>query len=232
MKSIAWLCLAVSMLSLGQAPIPKASDTATGELESVLSQMDASASTFKSVQAQFEWDNYQKVVDETEKQTGQVFFHRNGSSAQIMFDITAPSAKQILFKDGKLLFFEKKIDQVTEHEAGNKSDIEGYLSLGFGARGHDLLKNYEVKMAGWETVDGVKTAKLELVAKSSKVRNMFSHFTIWIDPHRDVPIRQQVFAPSGDYWLSHYTGIKRNANIPDDAFRLETTPHTRMIKPQ
>jgi outer membrane lipoprotein-sorting protein len=232
MKSIVLLCLAVSIVSMGQAPKPV--NATGGELESVLSQMDSSASTFKSVQAQFEWDNYQKVVDETEKQTGQVYFRRNGPSVQVMFDIAAPAPKQILFKDNKLWLYEKRPDQVTEHDAGNKSDIEGYLSLGFGARGHELIKNYDVKMDGWETVDGVKTAKLELVAKSEKVRNMFSHFIIWIDAQRDVPIKQQVFASSGDYWLAHYisSSIKRNVSIPDTAFKLETTPHTRTVKPQ
>src|SRR5215467_4603693 len=146
MKSIVLLCLAVSIVSMGQDHAQKATNAGAGELESVLSQMDTSSSTFKSVQAAFEWDNYQKVVDETEKQTGQVYFRRNGSSVQVMFDITAPAPKQILFKDGKLWLYEKKPDQITEHDAGNKSDIEGYLSLGFGARGHDLTKNYEVKM--------------------------------------------------------------------------------------
>lgn len=226
MKSLVLLCLSVAMLGAKQDP------ATSSDLELVLSQMDASASTFKSAQAAFEWDNYQKVVDETDKQTGQVYFRRNGSGVQVMFDITAPAPKQILYKDGKLVLYEKKIDQITEHQAENKSDVESYLSLGFGARGHDLPKNYDVKMDGWETVDEVKTAKLELVSKSEKVRNMFSRFVIWIDPQRDVPIKQQVFAASGDYWLSHYKGIRRNAAIPEDAFKLQTTSHTRTVKAQ
>lgn len=230
MKSLVLLCLSVAMLGTKQQPAKPHSDT--DELEAVLSQMDASAATFKSAQAAFEWDNYQKVVDETDKQTGQVYFRRNGSSVQVMFDIADPSPKQILYKDGKLLLYEKKIDQITEHQAENRSDVESYLSLGFGARGHELPKSYDVKMDGWESLDGVKTAKLELVSKSEKVRNMFSRFIIWIDPQRDVPIKQQVFASSGDYWLSHYKEIKRNAAIPEDAFKLQTTSHTRTVKAQ
>ena len=55
---------------------------------------------------------------------------------------------------------------MTERDVSkNKSDVEAFLSLGFGARGDDLLRDYDVKMAGWETVDGVKTAKLELAAQ-------------------------------------------------------------------
>src|SRR5262249_19213134 len=156
----------------------------------------------------FEWDNYQRAVDETERQTGRVYFRRNGSNVEAMFDITSQPTKQVLFKDGKLSLYNPKIDQITERDAGkNKSDVEAFLGLGFGARGHDLLKNYEVKMTGWETVDGVRTARLELVSTSPKVRNMFSQFILWIDLQRDIPLRQKVMEPSQDYWLSHYANI-------------------------
>ena len=45
--------------------------------------------------------------------------------------------------------------------------------LGFGGRGHDLSKSYDVKYAGMEQVQGVNTAKLELTPKSQRVRSMF-----------------------------------------------------------
>jgi outer membrane lipoprotein-sorting protein len=231
----ALLCLVlVAMLGKGQNPAPASSpSSAEPELETVLSQMDTTSMTFKSAQADFDWDNYQKVVDETEKQKGRVYFRRQGRDVEAMFEITSPAPKQVLFKSGKLLLYNPKIDQITEYEAGkNKSDVEGFLSLGFGARGHDLLKSYDVKMTGWETTDGVKTAKLELVAKSQRVRNMFSKFVLWIDIKQDVPIRQQVLEPSGDYWLAHYRDIKRNSRIPDSVFRIKSTPNTKTVRPQ
>jgi outer membrane lipoprotein-sorting protein len=232
MKSLSLLCvLLLSMFRTGQNP-NTGGHKASGELETVLSEMDKSAATFKAAQADFEWDNYQKVVDETDKQTGNVVFRRSNGNVEAMFKITAPAPKEILYNNGVLYLYEQKIDQVTEHKAENKADVEAYLSLGFGARGHDLLKNYDVKMAGWETIDGVKTAKLELVAKAVNVRNMFSQFVLWIDPQRDFPIKQQVFSPSGDYWLSHYTNIKLVSKVPDSAFHLDTTPRTRKVVPR
>jgi outer membrane lipoprotein-sorting protein len=231
----ALLCLAlVATLGKGQNPVPASPpNNAERELETVLSQLDAASISFKSAQADFDWDNYQKVVDETEKQKGRVYFRRQGGDVEAMFEITSPVPKQVLFKGGRLLLYNPKIDQITEYEAGkNKSDVEGFLSLGFGARGHDLLKSYDVKMAGWETTDGVKTVKLELVSKSQRVRNMFSKFILWIDTKEDVPVRQQVLEPSGDYWLSHYTNIRRNSRIPDSIFRVKTTPNTKTVRPK
>ena len=235
MKStFALVCLVLfPLFSQPQNPRPATQNAADSDLQAVLLQMDNASGGFRSAQADFDWDNYQKVVDETEKQKGRVYFRRNGNDVEAMFDITAPASKQVLFKAGKIQLYNPKIDQITEYEAGkNKGDVEAFLSLGFGARGHDLLKSYDVKMDGWEAIDGVRTAKLELVAKSEKVRNMFNKFTLSIDPKQDVPLKQQVFEPSGDYWLSHYTNIKLNARINEDVFRIKTTPRTRVVKPQ
>ena len=234
-KTIAILCvLLVPLFITGQDNDPPSHNSKISpELEAVLSQMDKGAANFKSAHAQFEWDNYQKVVEETEHQKGQVYFQRNGKDVEVMFDITNPYAKQVLFKDGKLILYDKKIDQITEHTAGKKrADVESFLSLGFGARGHDLLKNYQVSLAGWETVDGIRTAKLELIPKEVKVRNMFSQFILWLDLQRDVPIQQKVLEPAGDYWFSHYTDIKMNSRISEDVFRIKTTPHTRVVTTQ
>lgn len=210
-------------------PAPPTGNNSNPELEAVLSEMDRASVTFKSAQADFKWDNYQKVVDETETQTGKVYFRRDSAKVEALFDITAPHPKQVLFKDGMLSLYDKKIDQVTQHKTENRTDVEAFLGLGFGARGHELLKNYDVKMDGWETMDGTRVAKLELVSKSEKVRNMFSQFILWIDPQQDVPLQQKVFQPSGDYWLAHYTNFKLNARIPEDIFHLKTTSKTKIL---
>lgn len=234
MKNIALLCLLlIGVPGKKQNAASSAPAVPDHELEAVLSQMDKVSAGFKSAQADFEWDNYQTVFKETDKQTGSVYFSRHGSSVETMFDVNTPGAKQILFKDGKLMLYNPKIDQITEYEPEkSKTDVQAFLNLGFGARGHDLLKTFYVKMAGWETIDSVKTARLELAALSPKVRTMFSQFILWIDPQRDVPIKQQVFEPSGDYWLSHYTGFKLGAKLPDDVFNIKKTSKTKVVKPQ
>lgn len=234
MIQIALFCLLLlAMPGKKQEPVSKAVPQAGGELETVLSQMDAAAAKFHAAQADFDWDNYQKVVDETDHQKGKLAFRRSGNEVEAIFDVTSPDSKQVLFKGGKLMLYNPKIDQATEYEAGkNKTDVQGFLSLGFGARGHDLVKSYEVKLEGWETVDDVKTAKLQLTPLSPKVRNVFNQFILWIDLQRDVPLKQQVLEPSGDYWLSHYTGFKLNSRIPEDVFHINMTSHTRVVRPQ
>jgi outer membrane lipoprotein-sorting protein len=216
-----------------KADPPRANGVASGELDAVLAQMDKAAQNFKSVQADFQWDQYTKVVNDTDVQKGQLYLQRHGNDVEAGVMITAPSTKQVVFKDGKVRMYEPKIDQITERAVGkNKADVESFMRLGFGERGHDLLKSYEVKMDGWETVDGVKTAKLELVGTpSSNIRNLFSKIIWWIDPEHDVSLRQQLFQlePAGNYRLAHYSNIKVNAKPSQDFFHIKTTSKTKVV---
>ena len=65
--------------------------------------------------------------------------------------------------------------------------------LGFGGRGHDMLKSFQVKYLGEDKVDGVDTAKLELVPEAASVRNNIDHIILWIDPTRGISVQQQFF---------------------------------------
>ncbi len=204
-------------------------------LESVLDQMDAASANFRSAQADFAWDQYQKVVDETDTQKGTVYFRRSAKSGdtQMAADITDPTPKYVLYADSMVKVYEPKIDQVTEYNTGkSKADVESFLVIGFGGRGHDLLKSFDVRFAGMQEVDGVRTAQLELTPRTQKARNVFSQITLWIDPARGVSIQQKFLDPSGDYRLAKYKSIRINQKLPDDVFRLKTTSRTKTVSPQ
>ncbi len=129
--------------------------------------------------------------------------------------------------------YQPKIDQVTEYDPGkNRSDVESFLVLGFGGNGHDLLKSYEVKFLGPETVNAVATERLELIPKSVRLKNNIARILLWIDPARGVSVQQQFFEPSGDYRLAKYSEIKINQKLPENAFKLKTTPKTKFLSPQ
>lgn len=58
-----------------------------------------------------------------------------------------------------------------------------------------LTDLYEAKIAGTEIIDGRETWKLELVAKVSNVN--YHSQKIWIDKERFVPLKQEMYARSG-----------------------------------
>lgn len=218
------------MLLLTAAAWPQGD--ATG-LDRVLAQMDTAARNFRTTEASFVWDQYQKVIDETDTQKGRIFFRRQDSETQMAADISEPDKKYIVYSGGKVQVYQPKIDQVTEYNPGkNRSDLESFLVLGFGGSGKDLLKSYDVKYDGAESVNGTQTAKLELTPKSAKLRSNIATIILWIDPARGVSVQQKFFEPSGDYRLAKYAEIQLNQKLPDGAFKIKTTGKTKFISPQ
>ncbi|MGA9542031.1 MAG: outer membrane lipoprotein-sorting protein [Candidatus Sulfotelmatobacter sp.] len=201
-------------------------------LDTVLKKMDAAAAAFQATQADFVWEQYQRVVDETDTQTGTVYYRRAGKDKDIemMADIKQPDPKFVLYKDGKLEVYQPKIDQVMEYPAGaNRGEIESYLVLGFGGSGEDLIKSFDVSYLGEETVDGIVTAKLQLIPKSEKFRNNISKILLWIDLSRGISVQQQFFQGQGDYRLAKYSSVNLKAKIGDDVFQLKTTKKTQFV---
>jgi outer membrane lipoprotein-sorting protein len=201
-------------------------------LEAVLNSMDKAAADFRTAQTDFDWDQYQKVVDEHDIQKGTMYFRRQGGDVQMAADITSPDKKYVLFSDGKVSVYLPKAAQVTEYNAGkNKADFETFLVLGFGGRGHDLAKSFDVKYDGMEQVQGINAAKLELTPKSQKVSNMFQTITLWIDMARGVSVQQLFNERSGDYRLAKYNNIKLNEKLSNDLFKLKTSGKVTYVKP-
>ena len=201
-------------------------------LESVLNSMDKAAADFKTAQTDFVWDQFQKVVEEHDIQKGTMYFRRQDSDVQMAADITTPDKKYVLFSGGMVSVYVPKAGQVTEYNAGkNKSDFETFLVLGFGGRGHDLAKSFDVKYAGMEQVQGINAAKLELTPKSQKVSNMFQTITLWIDPARGVSVQQLFTEKSGDYRVAKYNNIQLNQKISNDVFKLKTSGKVTYVKP-
>jgi outer membrane lipoprotein-sorting protein len=202
-------------------------------LDKVLTQMDAAARNFRTTEARVVWDQYQKVINETETEKGKIYFRREGGEIQMAADFVEPDRKYVIYTGGKLQVYQPKIDQVNEYNPGkNRSDIESFLVLGFGGSGHSLLKSYDAKFLGTETINGFEAEKLELIPKSARLKNNIARILLWIDPARGVSVQQQFFEPSGDYRMAKYSDIQINQKLPDNTFKLKTTGKTKFISAQ
>jgi len=211
-------------------------------LESVLKKMDAVAAGFHTAQAEFEWDHYQKVIDEiVDVDTGTIYYRRTGKDTEMMAEVKKtgtsatqlkPEPKYVLFAEGKIKMYTPKTEQLMVKDLGkNRADLESYVVLGFGGSGQDLQKAFDVTFGGTEMVNGINAAKLQLVPKSEKVRNNYDKMILWIDPDRGISVQQQFFTPQGDFRLCKYSGIKINEKVGDDVFKLKTTGKTQTLSP-
>ena len=205
--------------------------------------MDEVAASFRSTQADFQWETYQRAIDEIDDvQTGTIYYRRTGKEIEMMAEVRkdGPSAdemkeepKYLLFKNGKIQMFLPKLNQVTEKDVGkNRQEFESYLVLGFGGSGEDLQKEFDVTYVGPEKIDGIATAHLSLAPKSQSFRNTFQQIDLWIDLDKGVSKQQKFINPQGDYRLAKYSDIQVNGKkIPDEVFKLRTNNKTQFVSP-
>jgi outer membrane lipoprotein-sorting protein len=205
--------------------------SAQSDLKATLAQMDAASAKFQSAQAEFEWDDFEAAVQQTDQQFGSIYFERKAGATEMAAMLSKPQPKQIVYVGGTLKLYEPNIDHLTELSAGqNRALYESFTQLGFGGSGTELERNWAVTYQGHDKVDGTDTVKLDLVPKVANVKNIYSHITLWIDAARDVSLKQQAFEPSGDYRTAHYTDIKLNQKIPAGVFVVKTTKKTTYLK--
>lgn len=204
-------------------------------------QLNAASARFQRATASFQWDYYEKVVQDTTTQQGSIYFERDKGSTDMGAVLTNPNAgpkskpiKVIQYQGGVVQMFDTGVDQITVlHEAGNQSEIEGFLTLGFGGSGTDLEHAWNITDLGPETLTDngqpIKVEKLDLVGKTADARKNFSHITIWIDPARAVSLKQIFYQTSGDYRTATYSNIKVNGNVHKDQFAIKKDKNTTIV---
>jgi outer membrane lipoprotein-sorting protein len=200
--------------------------------DAVLRQLDVAAANFHSTSADFEFDSVETdPIPDKDVQKGTVYYERRGNSFQMAAHIRELngkiSNKVYSYTSGVLKLYEKLTNQMTKFS--KVGQYESYLMLGFGASGKDLEQKWEIKYLGPETLDGVKTEKLELVAKDPAVRKNIPKVTIWVDTERAVSLKQVFDEGPSQYRVCVYFNIKTNQSLPVNAFAFKTDSQTQFI---
>jgi outer membrane lipoprotein-sorting protein len=217
----------------GSASLP--AQTASPQLTALLAKMDTASKSFHSAQAEFQWDYYEKIVHDTTTQTGIIYFQREVGGTEMGAVIMDPARSKVVkgihFKGTELQMFDPGVNQITVlNESSNQTEIESFLTLGFGAGGSDLAKIWNITDMGPETIDGVATEKLDLVNKNPETRKNVLHVTIWIDAARAVALKQVAYQSGGNYRTATYKNIRLNGSIDKTRFAFKTDKKTQTIK--
>jgi len=198
------------------------------DLASVLKQMDTSAARFQDVAADISVDNYTAVVQDHEFQKGTTAFRRTAAGMEMVMHLTSAGQPyaDLLYRNGQLDYYSPAQKQETIFAAGaNRQEYDGMLATGFGATGKDLQESWTVTFEGMDksvpTSAGAPTAKLDLVSKDAKVRESYSHVTLWVDLSRDISMKLAMFQPSGDSRTATYSNIQYNTHLKDSRFKLD-----------
>jgi outer membrane lipoprotein-sorting protein len=220
-------------LLAGVLVAPARAAFAADDLQTVLAKLDAAAERFKSTTADFQFDSIQTdPIPDKDEQKGTIYFERIGNSFQMAAHIKEVNSKPVpkiyTYSKGVFKLWEGgNLDQVTTFARASK--FESYLMLGFGASGKALAEKWDITYDGPETLDGVKTDKLELVAKDPDVKKNLPKVTVWMDTDRGVSLKQVFDEGPGQYRVSVYFNIRLNTPLPGDAFTFKTDSKTQYI---
>ena len=197
-------------------------------LESVLNRLDRAAANFHTTSADFVFDTETvEPIADSDIQKGVVYYEHRGGAFKMAAHIdqanNRPLTRIYSFADGMLTYYDQPTNQVTRFSSYSK--YQSYFMLGFGASGKELASKWNIRDLGPETIDGMQTEKLELIAKDAEVRKNISKVTIWIDPDRAVSLRQRFDEGSSVYRICTYSNFRINQSLPRDAFSFKTGPH-------
>jgi len=222
------------LLALGLRGSP-ASPGQSGQrwtVESALSMMDSGARDFRSLTATIEHIKYTEVVKDTSTESGQMWLQKKDEKMRIEFG--KPDPRTILRSGDSLAIYNPKINRVEEYDLGkNRALMDQYVRLGFGTRSEDLRKSFQVEFISETDLDGRKTLLLELTPKNEQVRSQISKIQMWVDESSWLPLQQKFLeAGSGDYFIFHYSDIKKNLRIEESRFRPDWPKNATKVKPR
>lgn len=213
--------------------LPAHAAFAAGDLKATLTRLDAAAARFHTSSAVFEFDSVQTdPVPDKDVQTGVVYYRRSGSSFQMGIHIDTDNGDKIVktivcCQGGSVKLYEQRLNEVTVLNKLNQ--YESWFMLGFGASGKELAEKWNIADDGPETVNGVRTEKLEMVPKDPAVLRNVPKVTLWMDLERGVSIKQVFDEGPGQSRVALYSNIKMNQSLPSDAFTLKTNKKTTFV---
>jgi len=234
-RRLAAIITAASILALGSGRMALIAQTKPASLSAILAQMNAASARFTSAQADVRREDFTKIIHDTEIQTGKVYFLRKNGTMQMGMTLLPPDAqpgslpaKIVQIKDGQAQMLTTGTGQIDQAVTTGKNQATAgtMMTLGFGGSGTDLEKAWTITDQGPDKLtdsgNAVAVEKLDLVSKDASVRNIYSHVTIWLDPVRDVSLKQISFDPSsGDTHTLIYSNIRLNQAVDTAPFAIK-----------
>jgi outer membrane lipoprotein-sorting protein len=202
-------------------------------LQSALARMDASAPQFHSMSADLDMVTYTAILSDSTTESGNVKMERSKNETRALISFTGNSPRTIAFLEKTVQIYYPNLKLVQVYKLGKSAKVlDQYLLLGFGTSGKDLVKGYNIKMAGTEKINGHDATKLELTPKEKSIREQLSKVDMWLPLDSGYPVQQKFYNPSGNYRLATYTNFELNPPLGAGSLKLNTPPDVKVEHPQ
>ncbi len=200
----------------------------------ILARIDSAAASFRGMTAKIRKISYTAIIKEKTEESG-VIALRSPKAKQVtaLMNFDKPDKKSIAFRDKRAQIYLPNINTVQEYDLGKYDDLltQGLL-IGFGTPIKELKKNYDIKVAGEDMVEGKKASRLDLLPTQQTLKQHLTRIELWIDPNTGLPIQQKLYQPSGDYTQIIYSDLKLEPRLTDDQVRLSLPANVKKEYPQ
>jgi len=202
-------------------------------LDSVLANMDRASRDFKSMSARIQQTDYTAVISDTSNRSGEMRLKRAKGGLTALVDFKEPEPRIIHLSGNKAEVYYPKAKTVEIYDAGKYAGaIDQLLLLGFGTSVSELNQTYAITLGGTETIEGIKTSRLELTPKTADLQKNVTAIQLWIPEGKGNPVQEKILKTSKDYTLIVYSDLQLNPSLPDSAFALNRPKDVREIHPQ
>jgi outer membrane lipoprotein-sorting protein len=222
------ICGALAVSASFAAPSPAAAG-----LKDVINRMDQAAGRFHSMSANVTKTQHTAVLNDNSTESGSVYMRKTGKGLEALMDIVSPDKKTYAFQGRQVQIYTPNIKRVDIYDIGASSQqlAEQFFTLGFGTSGSDLEKNYNVEVAGQETVNGQNTTHVVLVPKTGEAKKLIKEVDLWLGD-ADYPVQEKILEPSGDYLLYVYSNVQINPKLTDQQLKLKLPSGVQKFYPQ
>lgn len=202
-------------------------------LDDVLARMDRSAKNFHAVSAKMHRVQYTAVLGESSTMDGTIRLERVKGNASGVVEFQPPDPRTVFVSPQKIEVYYPKANSVEIYDARKySSNIDQFLLLGFGTTSAELMKSYDIKAGGVETIAGKMCTRIELTPKTAEMKQLISKIELWVPNDSSNPLREKVTEPSKNYELVDYSDIQLNPSLPASAFELKLPKDVKKIYPQ
>jgi len=196
--------------------------------------MDSAATSFRGMTAKIRMISYTAIIKETTEESGTITLRSPKPRTVVaLIDFEKPDKKSFSFRDKKAQIYLPKINTVQEYDLGKYDSLltQGLL-IGFGTSSKDLQKNYTISGGTDETIEGLKTSKLELVPTAETIRQHITRIELWVGTDTGLPVQEKLYRKSGDYTHIVYSEMKLQSNLTDEQVKLKLPGNVKKEYPQ
>lgn len=206
-------------------------------LNDILQRMDQAAQKFRSLSAKVRKTDYSDVLSDTTVEEGTFNLMKNGKDKFVLLgDFTGQDAHTVQMTPLQVKIYHPKANSVEIYDTRKYTKAaDQYLMVGFGTTAAELQKTYTVTLGGAETVDGVKTTRLDLAPKSAEAKKLVTKIQLWIPEGQANPIQEKMLSgkEGKDYKLFQFSNAKIRTTsepaLPASEFELKLPPGVKEI---